>query len=129
MNKNDTLIRGVGLWLQIKIGSHTVYSAKKLEELEEMGLGVRFTKNHVVFSSPITPAPLSMQLDTHAEVEASIKARGLGGTLEPDNGELLFTGYVLSGMLCWWLLGSDPGDRFFGRGSAHRASIAAMVEA
>lgn len=40
--------------------------------------------------------------------------------------ELLYTGWIVSGIVCRQVFGHADGDKFMGRGFAHRANIAQM---
>lgn len=130
---SNTITHEVGVWLTENVDSHNIYAASMLEQLKELGLGVRFVNDDrdlgtvSIISSPTKPQPLKFVLQSHAEAEQQIKARGLSGYLKPDTGEQLFTGWLLSSALCLWLMGYDPGATFHGRGSSHRACVDALL--
>ena len=95
--------------LLAEMDSHGVYSAKMLGDCE--------------FDTSTVP------VESHASIEAQIKARGLGGWMEPDNGAGLITGYKVATALARKFLGDAPGLAFHGRGSSFRADVAALKEA
>lgn len=127
-----TLAYEVGVWLRDYVDSHTIYDTGMLDELKEFGIGIVFEDNRnyghcVRFSADTKPNPCRMLLTTNEQMRQRIIDRGLGGNLAEDNGELLFGGCELSAALCQWLTGDDAGAKFFGRGSAHRACIEALI--
>jgi len=96
-------------WLD-GLDSHTIYPVDELAA-ELRALGWR------------DPLPTG---STHAQIARAIDARGLGGELAPDDGRRLIAGFEVSRWLAAYMLGHAPGDRFYGRGSAHRANVAGL---
>lgn len=106
---NPTNTEGLYEWAS-QFDSHGIYDAGKLSELEQFGIPADIVPTY-----------------THDQQVAAIEARGCGGWIE-DHGTRTFVGYMLSGALARYVTGNEPGAQFFGRGSAHRANLAALRE-
>lgn len=98
-------------WIDENIDSHGIYDAGLLEQLDPQDAAVVPTQ-------------------TRAEVAESIRRRGLGGNLDADGPEPLFTGHVAAEALCDRRLGRLPEKvtRLSGRGSIFRECVKALRE-
>lgn len=94
-----------------------------LESLDSHGIyGVgAFDECEFDTSSIPTQSPESMRRE--------IIARGVGGTINMDAGEDMFSGWKAAGALAKQFLGSDPGASYQGRGFAFRASLEGLKQA
>lgn len=91
------------------LDSHGIYGVEAFEECE--------------FSTACIPT------QTPESMKREIVARGLGGTINLDAGEEMFSGWKAAHALAKEYLGEDPGSRYQGRGSAFRASLQGLKEA
>lgn len=94
--------------------SHTVYDVSCLDDC------------------PLEGAREVVPVQTHAQVKTAIQQRGLGGTLAPDNGHGLVSGYMMAEALGRKALGPEHDgswNRYQGRGSRFRAVIADLQAA
>ena len=68
---------------------------------------------------------------THAQVARAIKERGVGGTLAPDSGQRLVSGFEMAEHLCLKLVDDKQQTfhRFMGRGSRFRAAVSDLEKA
>lgn len=89
-----------------QLDAHTIYDRRALNDLAAAGVDVN---------------RLSSQ--TPRQVANAIKARGLGGSIDPNAPDQLYTGHVVSDEVVRQLGLLPAGRAFYGRGSAHRANI------
>jgi len=99
-------------WLDENIDSHGIYDVAMLGQIDPQDAAVIPTQ-------------------TRAEVAESIRARGLGGHLNAEGPEPLFTGWVAAEALCRRRLGDLPEEvlRVQGRGTIFRMCVAAIRNA
>lgn len=94
--------------------SHTVYDERCLDDC------------------PLEGAREVVPVQSHGSVKRSIEARGLGGTLAPDQGRGLVTGYMMAEALAQKALGPEHDgswNRYQGRGTRFRAAISDLEAA
>lgn len=128
------------------IGSHTIMDERAVNALARFGFGIKHEVRDghlfVGLQSPWEAAlPWSEEgqatffefdLSTHDQMIRRLKADPRGGTLgpEPYPGAWYTSGFELARAVwrCLVPIVAPPGDRFFGRGTAFRANVAAIRE-
>ena len=88
------------------LDSHSIYDERALEPLARWGIDVDKLTSH-----------------TRKQVASMIVERGLGGTLDPEAPDKLYSGYIVSDQVVAQLGLVPAGRMFHGRGSAHHANI------
>lgn len=111
-----------------RIGSHNIYATTILADLPP---GVTYLRTDVLRTDDGRVVRLGARTVAQVEVFESQSVAGPKGAepFDPDVSkmEVVFGGHELARALDLLLTGEDAGGRFFGRGSAHRASVAHLA--